>query len=302
MGTDPYTRYIELFVGRVDDYAEPFPGGWLRTGRGVTASTVEASLAGTDPSLSFYVVAADGSVRCPAVDFDTDGTGITKARVTAQWLRGHGVGSVLEPSRKQRAHLFVPLDGTVQAAVARRCLITALDGAGIDHVNVEVFPKTDHAPAAGQVGACLRGPLMTNPKDGSSYPLLDPRTMRPLGATFEETMAAIVPADLARVIALAGPEPEPEDEPERDTPEHIQAFNEAYPCSEVLQELWHVPNAEPGRSVRCPAHDDLHPSLSIFEDDRRVLCWSPDCPLSNDGRGRDAWDLFGLAPMPERQP
>jgi len=299
MPADPYIRYIELFVGRTDDFAIPFVEGvWIRAREPVTTERVRAALTHVASPMSFYIVDPLGLVRCPTIDFDTDGAGVRKARAAARWLRDRGVVALIEPSRNRRAHLIVSLDAAVQASVAHRFLIATLDGAGIDRVKVEVFPKKGHAPELGQVGSCLRGPLMTNPKNGSSYPLLS-ATMRPLGDTFEETMAAIVPASAERVIELAGLEPEPEDVPVRETPEHILRFNFAYGASEVLRQLWDKPEAEPGRSLRCPAHDDVHPSLSIFPDDRRVLCWAPDCLLNNNGRGRDAWDLFLLAPMPE---
>jgi hypothetical protein len=291
-----------LFAGRTDDFALPFiDDAWARAGRPVTVERVRAALTHVASPMSFYLVDALGLVRCPAIDFDTDGVGVRNARTAARWLRDQGVASLVEPSRNKRAHLFVPLDASVQVSVAHRFLLATLDGSGIDRAKVEVFPKSDRAPAPGQVGSCLRGPLMTNPKNGRSYPLLDPVTMKPLADAFEETIAAIVPASAERVIELAGPQPEPEERADRETPEHIRAFDYEHPCSEVLRDLWHLQNAESGRSVRCPAHDDLHPSLSVFADDKRVLCWSPDCLFNNGGRGRDAFDLFVLAPMPEAE-
>jgi 5S rRNA maturation endonuclease (ribonuclease M5) len=46
-----------------------------------------------------------------------------------------------------------------------------------------------------------------------------------------------------------------------------------------------------GRSVRCPFHDDRHPSLSILPDDRRVICHAAGCWAHNGGHGRSAWEL-----------
>lgn len=55
-----------------------------------------------------------------------------------------------------------------------------------------------------------------------------------------------------------------------------------------------VLNAKPGRTVRCPAHDDRHASLSVLRDDRRAVCKSGGCPWS--GRGVTAADVLALVP------
>lgn len=41
--------------------------------------------------------------------------------------------------------------------------------------------------------------------------------------------------------------------------------------------------ARPGRSVRCPVHDDRHASLSILRDDRRAICHAPTCAWASPG-------------------
>ena len=74
----------------------------------------------------------------------------------------------------------------------------------------------------------------------------------------------------------------------------IQRFNDSVTVCDVLAAHWGS-EAEPGKTVECPAHDDRSPSLSVFPDNRRVKCWSDDCLLNNGGRGRDAWDLHRLA-------
>jgi len=47
--------------------------------------------------------------------------------------------------------------------------------------------------------------------------------------------------------------------------------------------------ARPGRSVRCPVHDDRHASLSVLADDRRAVCHADGCAWS--GRGVIAKDI-----------
>ena len=51
-------------------------------------------------------------------------------------------------------------------------------------------------------------------------------------------------------------------------------------------------NAKPGRTVRCPAHDDRHASLSVLRDDRRAICKSGGCLWA--GRGVVAADVLAL--------
>lgn len=51
-------------------------------------------------------------------------------------------------------------------------------------------------------------------------------------------------------------------------------------------------NARPGRTVRCPAHEDRQPSLSVLADDRRAICKSAGCSWS--GRGVIAADIVGM--------
>jgi hypothetical protein len=292
----PIAQYRALFCPRVDDHADWNGRSWLRTYRPLTDGVIAQALAGR-LSISTYMVGADGFTHVCALDFDTD-DGLELARRVALALGAAGIPAYVEPSREGRAHLWISLDARVPASVARRFLTIALWTAGVDpdDKRIERFPKQDRAPGAGEVGNCLRLPMMPNPKNGRRYPLLDPRTMEPLGDTLDEIVAAVRQAPASIVTELAGPEPEPIEDVDRATPEHIKDFNETYTVSEVLDELWGVPQAEAGRSIRCPAHDDVHPSLSIYRDDRRVFCHAPDCVFHNDGRGRDAYDLMLLAP------
>jgi DNA primase len=70
----------------------------------------------------------------------------------------------------------------------------------------------------------------------------------------------------------------------------IEQFNSSVRVSEVLRRDFGL-EARPGRAVRCPFHDDRHPSLSILTDDRRAYCHAPSCWAHGSGQGRDAWDL-----------
>jgi hypothetical protein len=291
----PIAQYQALFCPRIDDYAHWDDGHWSRAFRPLTPDVIAAGLAGR-MSISTYMADADGWTHVCALDFDLS-NGLALAQQTALALWAAGIPAYVEPSRDGRAHLWISLDARIRASAARRFLTIALWTAGVDpdDSRIERFPKQDAAPAPGKVGSCLRLPMTPNPKNGIRYPLLDPRTMEPLGMNLDEIVAAVCQAPAAIVVEIAGPDPEPAEDVERSAPEHIQAFNETYTVSEVLEELWGVEQAEAGRSIRCPAHDDVHPSLSIYSDDRRVLCYAPDCDFHNDGQGRDAYDLLRIA-------
>jgi len=74
----------------------------------------------------------------------------------------------------------------------------------------------------------------------------------------------------------------------------IERFNSRVPVTEVLRREFGI-EARPGRAVRCPYHEDRHPSLAILPDDLRAYCHAPTCWAHNGGRGRDAWDLATAA-------
>ena len=58
-------------------------------------------------------------------------------------------------------------------------------------------------------------------------------------------------------------------------------------------------NAAPNKVVRCPCgnhrNGDIHPSLHVLADDRRVIGFSPICLFHNNGRGMGSWQLARLA-------
>lgn len=116
-------------------------------------------------------------------------------------------------------------------------------------------------------------------------------------------------ADIAALVAAAGlvigdapDEPPPRRRgpvtrpPRRDKAGEspIERFNAAVTVTTVLARQYGL-DAVPGRTVRCPAHEDRHPSLSIARDDQRVWCHAAGCPLNDGGRGADAWALASLA-------
>jgi hypothetical protein len=69
----------------------------------------------------------------------------------------------------------------------------------------------------------------------------------------------------------------------------ISSFNKENTITNVLASFGY--QGVPGRSVKCPSHDDSSPSLSISRDDGRAYCFNQSCPLWHDGYGVDAFEL-----------
>lgn len=71
--------------------------------------------------------------------------------------------------------------------------------------------------------------------------------------------------------------------------EYIKTFNETNTITSILSQ--YGVNAVPGKTVRCPMHDDSSPSLSISSNDKRGYCFSQSCILWHDGYGVDPFEL-----------
>lgn len=68
----------------------------------------------------------------------------------------------------------------------------------------------------------------------------------------------------------------------------IEAFNEAYTPSQVLETYAFTPKLE--KSIRCPLHPEKKPSLFVGKE--RVYCFVPSCQLNAKGRGESAFGLY----------
>lgn len=166
---------------------------------------------------------------------------------------------------------------------------------------IEFRPASDRLPQADdgtpKLGHCIRLPTMPHHKTGKRYQMISVTTGEVLDNKLVPMMDAIERCDVDVFTGLA----------ERAPQQKLGAFPQdlAYPhgrpevtmtASEILQQLWGVRDAQPGKAVRCPAHDDQRPSLSISRDDERAWCHSPTCELNNDGRGRGTYELTQMAP------
>jgi hypothetical protein len=146
-------------------------------------------------------------------------------------------------------------------------------------------------------------PTMPHPKTGKRYSLVYPWGPSPLeGTSLGENLLHLLTTPRAKIVEIAtdyvplvDPRHLPRDMDRPKPPRGPDEFENAS-ASEILRDLWGVQNARPGIAVKCPAHDDQHPSLSITRDDRRAICHGPGCILNNDGRGRGTFELTKYAP------
>lgn len=166
---------------------------------------------------------------------------------------------------------------------------------------IEFRPASDRLPTnedgTPRLGHCIRLPTMPHHKTGRRYPLISLSTGEQLSGKLAEMMPWVERTDVSIIEDLAADAPLGK--------VGMVPTDLSYPhgrpevtmtASEILQQLWGVQNAQPGRAVRCPAHDDQRPSLSISRDDERAWCHSPTCELNNNGRGRGTHELTQMAP------
>lgn len=290
--------YIDLFAARDDVYSQWTPDGWRPVRQPLSVPVAIAGLTKSGPSISAYLISPASKSHVFAVDFDSD-DGYDKAIRLGRHMTERDMPVYVETSRRG-AHLWGCLDSLMTAADIRRGVWVCLAQADIAprDPKVELRPGSDTIEEDG-LGHCLRMPLMPHPKTGKRGRFLVPATEQPLAERLSDIVDAIelVPSEvLGGFAAMWAPPIRPSDIPmayRRPRPRNETDYGTA---SQILRERWGVPNAIPGRAIRCPAHDDKMPSLSILKDDQRVICFSPSCVLHNDGRGRGTYELTKLAP------
>ena len=238
-----------------------------------------------------------------AIDFDME-NGFDLARAVRTTVKSRGVGSLLVESRRG-AHLWFTtvahdtaddsITGMAPADIIRRALLGALALTGIDDPKAEVFPKKSRSDWG--VGA-LRMPLMKHPKNGQRYPAyshIDDTTIDRVGPLIKEMEAIQVVSffpsfvDLADLAPKKMPYPAPRG-PRRRKPKARPGDNPT--VTQLLSDLG--AHFDPGRSVRCPFHDDRHASLQIAKDDERIWCKNGECEAYNEGRGIGSIELARL--------
>jgi hypothetical protein len=280
----------------------------------VTPERIVAAFRKEQPSMSGFFVAPDNHSHVLAFDFDSD-DGEAKAVRLGKTLWVSGIPAYLEPSRRG-AHLWVVFEERLPARVIRRAARYFLERSDMgmvpDHKRpgfivpdpkIEIRPGQDTV-ADGGVGLALRLPTMPHPKTGVRHPLYNPcgnhRELQ-IGANLAEMLKNLSLAPAKWAVQASADYVAPVDprsiskvykNPRAEQPDE---FAEASVC-DMLRDYWGVTNARPGKAIRCPAHDDQMPSLSILRDDRRVICKSPPCDLNNNDRGRGSYELYKMAP------
>jgi hypothetical protein len=326
--------YIALFAPRADVYShwvtdpkilkgdEP---RWQPAGRWsgprdarvyardpLTPQVILDGLTKRGPSVSCYLIAPGGVSHVFAIDLDLD-DGHDWAMKIGALMVDAGIHCYVEASRRG-AHLWGSVDEQVPAKVLRRMMRFFIEKAGVprvydaeagrwvDDARVELRPGADQL-AEGALGHALRMPTMPHPKTGKRYSLVYPWGPSPLeGTSLGENLLHLLTTPRAKIVEIAtdyvplvDPRHLPRDMDRPKPPRGPDEFENAS-ASEILRDLWGVQNARPGIAVKCPAHDDQHPSLSITRDDRRAICHGPGCILNNDGRGRGTFELTKYAP------
>ena len=285
--------YASQFAARTDVFAIWTGQHWACVRDELSPARVIAALTGSGPSLSGYTIRPDGMTHVCAIDFDTD-DGFDMAKRLRGAMAESAVTAYIEPSRRG-GHLWVCLDRELSARTVRRALRAFLRDAHITETpKVELRPAGDRIEPDG-VGYPIRLPTMPHPKTGLRYPLIGPDDT-PLPPRLDQLLLAI---EWSRADAFAAAadtiRPTPADLRPGDKRPYLGPVEEGS-ASDVLRRLWGAENAAPGRSIKCPAHDDHAPSLSILRDDQRVQCKAPACQLHNNGRGRGVWELTKMAP------
>lgn len=302
-------RYVETFAGRTDAYVRWTGTQYITVREPLTADVVLAAVRDRRP-IGGYFLMPDNRSHVAALDLDRpDGWDIA-CRV-GKWLWAQVGPAYVERSRAGRAHLWIVVgsDSTKELAglpgvVLRFALRAALAAAGLDgSPAIELRPGSDRLARPDGLGHALRLPTMPHKATGERHPLCDPRTGEPIGQTMGEMLAVLERASASRMVELAERYRPPTSSVGEGARQFlaskghgaIDRFNAHVGVCEVLRREYSVERAVPGRTIRCPCHDDRSPSLSIARDDTRVWCHAPSCELSADGRGQDAYGLWTLA-------
>lgn len=236
-----------------------------------------------------------------ALDFDAH-DGWEQLRAVQRAFGDAGLPAYGERSRRG-GHLWLVLATRLPAIALLHGCRAAVQQAGLDDAD----PKIEFRPADDRVhewGSAMRLPMLPHQRTGDVSPLVDVDG-RVLHERIAGMLLEIQLGHAEKMLSLAERLRWPADEgvfgpsraiPHRSGNSPIARFNANVGVSAVLAREWGVSNARPGRAVRCPAHDDRNPSLSIAKDDSRAWCHSPGCELHGpSGAGHDAFSLATAA-------
>ncbi len=290
--------YAGTFAGQREAYSVFNGDHWQAVREPLTHEVVLRAFA-TNVPISGYVMGPDSATHIAALDIDRDDGYELGIRFMKRLADLGGVGYVERSARG--CHTWSILDERLPAIVIRRGLKAIASEAGLpDDPKIELRPASDRLSqsSTGQppLGHCIRMATMPHHRTGKRYPLIDPDRTKlsgKLALMVEEV--EVCPAAVFKQAAERAPMPPLEAPPlSLRYPFGVPEGDES--ASDILRSLWGVRNARPGRSVRCPAHDDRHASLSILRDDQRAICKAATCDLNNGDRGRGTHELRTMAP------
>jgi len=289
--------YLATFAPRLDVYSVWTEDGWRPVREPIPIAAIRAALYHHGPAISAYMIAPGSVTHVAAIDFDTD-DGLAQAHRLGRFMAEQDLVAYIEESRRG-AHLWCVLDYPISAVSCRQALRALMQHADIpEDVHIELRPGSDYVKADG-LGHALRMPMMPHPKTGLRFILADPVTRQPLGKTMAEVLLNVQINNHEKFAAWAErwkrPPLEVVPKQYHETYHGPDEFADAS-ASDILRERWGVMNARPNKAVRCPAHNDEHPSLSILADDKRAICKAPHCVLNNNDRGRGTYELTIMAP------
>lgn len=286
------TVYAAWFAARQDVYAGWNGENWTCVRAPLTPEVVVAGMTGRE-SVSGYTISPENTTHVCCIDFDSD-DGLALARQLRAAMATKDVTGYVEVSRRG-AHLWVLLDRETPARTVRRGLRAFLALAGIEETpKVEIRPSHDEIKPDG-FGSPIRMPTMPHPKTGRRYPMLAADDT-PLSPRLGEMLLAIDESPAWVFAAMADTlRPTLKDVRSGDRKPYTGPTVEGS-ASDILRRLWGAVDARPNHSIKCPAHQDSHPSLSILADDLRAVCKSPSCVLNNGDRGRGTYELTKMAP------
>jgi hypothetical protein len=300
------TYYIALFAPRQDVYNVWTDKGWRPKRKPLTPEVVLAALSKKGPSVGAYMIAPGNVSSMLAFDFDTK-DGWEQALQLGQTMLDLGLTAYVETSRRG-AHLWSPIDALMPAKTIRKAARSLLESAlHSQDPHIEIRPGSDTVEAIWEdghvlgngLGHPLRLPCMPHPKTGKFGKMHHPNG-RPVGGSLAEvllnidqTPAALIEQRSTMWAPTISGLPKAYRKQQHTGPD---PYEDASVC-DILMRLWDVHNARPGKAVKCPAHDDKNPSLSILPDDKRAICKSPGCILNNNDHGRGTYELTTLAPV-----
>lgn len=176
-----------------------------------------------------------------------------------------------------------------------------------DDPKIELRPASDrlgeaHEGEDAPLGHCLRMPTMPHPSLHKRWSLVSSDGEKLPGRLVEFiTLIELTPVHVLEDAAERAPLPEVHVAPPRallrpyGEKEQTGAYSES--MTKILMDLWGVQQSlTPGRGFRCPAHDDTNKSAMLHRSDERVLCYSPECWIHNDGSGRGTIEMTKNAP------